>query len=129
MMNSKARTRAPPALPDEIWCMIASLLPWMPDQKRWQPWVLFRRVNRTFKQAIEQYDVDMWLPGSSIIVECEDDSSVWDASRAASRRYFLDGFAGHSHRAAVYVSQYGRDQLAVDHPFCASWAGKANLEA
>ena len=118
-MESKARTRARPALPDEICCMIASLLPWMPDRKRWQPWVLFRRVNRTFKQAIEQYDVYTWLPGSSIIVECEDDSSVWDVSRAASRYYFFGGFAGHSHRLAVYVSQYGQDQLEVGHRFSA----------
>jgi hypothetical protein len=90
----------------------------MSGQKRWQPWVLYRRVNRTFKQIIEEYYIEEWLEWSSIWVDCDDSLPVGDYHLGLSREYSFEGFAVSTERLAVYGSSWkgagsGRDRLDV----------------
>jgi hypothetical protein len=89
-------------LPEEIWSIVVSFLPWLPHQKRWQPWVFYRTVNRTFKHTIERYYIEEWLEWSSIAVDCDDSLVIGQYHFALSKEYIFVGFVGPDDRLAMY---------------------------
>lgn len=104
----------PPRLPDEIWSIIASFLPWFPSEKRWQAWVLYRTVNRIFKQTIEEFYIKEWLWKSMITIDCDETLDGDDFERW--REFEFKGFSGPANRLAEYhweETSPGSDRFTV----------------
>lgn len=91
--------------PNEIWALIAYFLPRMPDQPRWQPWIMYRTLNKTFKKAVEDYYIVHWLKSTSISIQCTEYMRFDNYCHHHREDYAFTSFVDTENRIAVLQAE------------------------
>ncbi|KAI9927237.1 hypothetical protein MW887_003623 [Aspergillus wentii] len=89
----------------------------MPNQPRWQPWVMHRHLNWTFKKAIEEYYIEHFLKRTSISLDCEETVLVGDEKRHMMKDMHFTGFGDAQGRFAVLQEDFEGERTWADVEF------------
>jgi hypothetical protein len=102
----------------------------MSNQPRWQAWLMHRTLNKTFKEAIEDYYIEFYLKSMGIMVDCEgwlqllELGADWD-SYSIVESYLFNGFAGPEQRMAVIKTTDDKTRkFAWEFEVCFSLMGR-----